>query len=115
MQSSTHLEPSAAPVASVSTHDLRLGDGPPEPGRARLTRTASQKPSDEPAPRQADGIPDPQSARQLADNAAEDEGTLWEGQPSTKTFIVQLVPRKRRHARLDRARDRRSGALATKT
>ncbi len=92
MQSSTHLEPSAAPVTSVSTSDLHPRPTTENPAaQPPVDQNGQSKAQDEVAPRQADGIPDPQFARQLADKTAEDESTLWEGQPAPKTFIVRLV------------------------
>jgi hypothetical protein len=92
MQSSNHVETSSPRYRSFSTYDLNSGSavtnrfGPVEGDTEDYPEISGEF-----APPQAAVLPDPKTARQLADETADDEETLWEGQTSGKNFLVRFL------------------------
>ncbi len=91
MHPSNQLEPSAPRFTSVTTNDFHAAP-PVRNLNAQVEGDTEDFPesSDEFAPAQA-AVPDPQTARKLADQTAEEESTLWEGQTSSKNFMVRFL------------------------
>ena len=92
MQSSNHVETSTPRYTSFSTKDLNSGSAVTNRfGQVEGDTEDYPEISDELAPSQAAVLPDPHAARQLANETADDEETLWEGQTSSKNFLVRFV------------------------